>query len=123
MAWSKDRTTVQSVPFQRSARDLPKSLVKAQTLVAEVAAALTTVSPVRPGKGTCVQALGFEPFRSHAVGLAAVSKAQPPFLPTATTALKPSSERPGTRLTTCQDGLPETGTEIIMCLPTLRSPA
>ena len=52
MAWAKDRTTVQSEPFQRSARDLPKSLVNAQTLVAEVAAAQTTVSSGRPGKET-----------------------------------------------------------------------
>src|SRR6516162_11629143 len=97
----KDRTTAQCCPSQRSARDVPNSWVNAQTLVAELALAATTISSFWLGKGTCVQV---DPFRSQAVAFEKPSNAHPPLRPTAVTAVKTPLEPPATRLTMCHDG-------------------
>jgi hypothetical protein len=98
------RATLQVRPFQCRARDRTPPVVKAQTSLAEVAAAVMTTSSRWPGNGTRVHD---DPLRRQAVGLGSapgvpLPKAQPPFGPVATTALKSS---PGTFSMTCQDWL------------------
>ena len=73
----------------------------AQTLVAELAPAATTISLLRLGKGTCVQ---LDPFRSQAVALVKPSNAHPPRWPAAVTAVKTPLGPLETRLTVCQAG-------------------
>jgi hypothetical protein len=80
---------------------VPNSWVNAQTLVAELAPAATTISSFWLGKGTCVQV---DPFRSQAVAFEKPLNAHPPLCPTAVTAVKTPLEPPATRLTMCQDG-------------------
>src|SRR6266849_10601524 len=99
---AKLRWTVQARPFQRSARDWAPSAVKAQTLAGEVAPAATTRSLFWPGNGTCVQV---GPLRRQAVGTEPWLKAQPPFLPTAVTTLKPPNGPLCTCLTIFQAGI------------------
>src|SRR6202451_2171028 len=95
---AKDRLTDQWLPFQRSAVPPLPPAVNAQTFVADDASAATTSSPLWPGNETCVHDA---PLRFHAVGLEMPLKAQPPVLPTATTAVK---SPPLCRcLTKCQD--------------------
>src|SRR6202161_4296920 len=96
---AKDRLTDQWLPFQRSAVPALPPAVNAQTFVAEDASAATTSSPLWPGDETCVHDA---PLRFHAVRLEMRVKAQPPVLPTATTAVK--SPPLCTCLTKCQDG-------------------
>jgi hypothetical protein len=99
----KDLLADQLLPFQRSALPPPAASVNAHTLVAEDAPAATTSSLLWPGKETCVHD---PPLRFHAVGLAKPLplNAQPPFLPTATTAVKSPLLPLCTCLTNCQDG-------------------
>src|ERR1700691_972555 len=96
---AKDRLTDQWLPFQRSAVPALPPAVNAQTFVADDASAATTSSPLWPANETCVHDA---PLRFHAVGLEMPLKAQPPVLPTATTAVK--SPPLCTCLTKCQDG-------------------
>lgn len=84
---------------------MPNSWVNAQTLVAELAAAATTISLFWLGKGTCVQV---DPLRSQAVAFEKPSNAHPPLRPTAVTAVRTPSEPLATCLTMCQDGAAET---------------
>src|ERR1700677_2546389 len=97
----KDRWTVQVRPFHRSGRDCAPAAVNAQTSVDEVAPAATTTSLGWPGNATCVQV---DPLRRQAVGTEPWLKAQPPFLPTATTAVKPPNGPLCTCLTMRQAG-------------------
>lgn len=90
------------VPFQRSARECWPLPVKAQTLLADVAAAATTISPLRPGNGTCDQA---DPLRSQAVGLDCPSNAHPLLRPTAVTAVISANDPPRNCLTIRHAGL------------------
>jgi hypothetical protein len=85
--------------------------VNAQTLVAELAAAATTTSLAKLGKGTRVQV---NPLRSQAVDLVVPSNAHPPFRPAAVTAVKMPLGPALTRLTMCQDGT-ETGAATAAC--------
>src|SRR5580693_4351808 len=98
---AKDRCTVQVRPFHRSARDCAPAAVNAQTSAGAAAPAATTTSLGSPGNGTCVQV---DPLRRQAVGTVPWLKAQPPVLPTATTALKPPNDPLCTPLTMCQAG-------------------
>jgi hypothetical protein len=103
MALLKLRWTVQVRPFQRRARDWAPPVVKAQTSVAEVAAAAMTVSLCSPGNGAGVHD---DPLRRQAAGFGwapatLVPNAQPPFRPVATTAVK---SPPGTFFTIFQAG-------------------
>ena len=85
--------------------------MNAQTLVAELAAAATTTSLAKLGKGTRVQV---DPLRSQAVDLVMPSNAHPPFRPAAVTAVKMPLGPLLTRLTMCQDGT-ETGAATAVC--------